>query len=108
MVGSALATMVWLSAARNISSMRPSTMVRISPWLRTQRPGCGPDGGEMGLSSSGIEASIPLLVPAVTPTSLWVNPERPATILADAAAPYRAFQIAARTADDYADAHVRA
>ena len=45
MVGRAVATMVWLSAARNIASMRPNTMVRISSWLSTQRPGCGPDCG---------------------------------------------------------------
>ena len=64
-VGNAVATMVWLSAARNIASVSPSTMVRISPWLSTQRPGCGPDGGETGLFCSGIPS--PASCPATTP-----------------------------------------
>ena len=32
MVGSAVATMVWSSAPKNIASMMPTTMVRISGW----------------------------------------------------------------------------
>ena len=33
MVGSAVATMVWSSAPRNIASMMPSTMLRTSGWV---------------------------------------------------------------------------
>jgi hypothetical protein len=61
MVGSVVATMVWLSAARNIATMRPNRMVRISPWLSTQRPGCGSDR-RGGIGSEGADDSVsPLL-----------------------------------------------
>jgi hypothetical protein len=82
-------------------------MVRISPWLSTQRPGCGPDGGEIGLFSSGIYGKYPAFCLCRHPDVVVVNPELPVTIIADAPAPYSAFQIAARTLDDYADAEYR-
>src|SRR5262249_27787079 len=39
MVGSAVATMVWSSAPRNIASMMPSTMVLISGWVSPRGSG---------------------------------------------------------------------
>src|SRR5436309_3338841 len=42
MVGSAVATMLWFSAARNAASIRPKKMVRTSAWLT------GAGGGAMG------------------------------------------------------------
>ena len=46
--------------------MRPNTMVRISPWLSTQRPGCGPDCGS-GSLVSGIRDMYSVFASLVSP-----------------------------------------
>jgi len=41
-------------------------MVRISPWLSTQRPGCGPGGGSGGVVS-GIQDMYSVFASLVSP-----------------------------------------
>ena len=47
MVGSAVATIVWSSAARNIASMTPNRMVRTALWPSLARGGDGRLGSFM-------------------------------------------------------------
>src|SRR6478609_5733410 len=54
MVGSAVATMVWLSADTNIARQTPSTIGRISASVSTQRPGSGPPGAGAAPVDGGV------------------------------------------------------
>src|SRR5262252_9105147 len=51
MVGSAVATMVWSRAPRNIASIMPRTMVRISGWVSRRGSGGGSGLAVRGLTS---------------------------------------------------------
>src|SRR5215472_13202622 len=54
MVGSAVATMVWLSAARNMASISPTTMARISAWVGARSAGVSLAAA--GLTLAGVAA----------------------------------------------------
>ena len=66
MVGSAVAMMVWFSAARNAASIRPKKMVRTSAWLigpaelmRQHATGCAAGAIALGdAARAGRERSI--------------------------------------------------
>src|SRR5262245_3284267 len=80
--------------------MRPKTMVRMSAWLSTQRPGCGPDGGETGDFSSDIPRQVPRFAARVF-IQRRKNSRNSARYRA-LAGPAIALRIAATDRDDYA------
>ena len=54
MVGSAVAMMVWFSAARNAASIRPKKMVRTSAWLIAARGGLAAAATSAGVAAPGL------------------------------------------------------